>query len=82
MANMSYCRFENTASDLADCLTALREEPVDISDREWGRATAMVALAKKYLEAYEVAREERAIAEDLAAVGVEDEGVEGSADIE
>ena len=23
MGNMSYCRFENTASDLADCLDAL-----------------------------------------------------------
>lgn len=23
MANMSYCRFENTASDMADCLNAL-----------------------------------------------------------
>ena len=25
MANMSYCRFENTSSDLEDCLEALRE---------------------------------------------------------
>ena len=25
MANMSYCRFENTASDLDDCLGAIEE---------------------------------------------------------
>lgn len=25
MANMSYCRFENTASDLSDCLDAIEE---------------------------------------------------------
>ena len=26
MANMSYCRFHNTRSDLNDCLEALRED--------------------------------------------------------
>lgn len=26
MANMSYCRFHNTRSDLSDCLEALRED--------------------------------------------------------
>lgn len=26
MANMSYCRFENTRGDMAECLDALREE--------------------------------------------------------
>ena len=26
MANMSYCRFQNTRSDMGDCLEALREE--------------------------------------------------------
>lgn len=26
MSNMSYCRFTNTRSDLADCIQALREE--------------------------------------------------------
>ncbi len=25
MANMSYCRFENTANDLSDCLGAIEE---------------------------------------------------------
>lgn len=35
MANMSYCRFENTARDLRDCLEALENAPVeDLSDTE------------------------------------------------
>jgi len=29
MANMSYCRFENTARDLQDCLYALSESDCD-----------------------------------------------------
>lgn len=37
MANMSYCRFENTASALADCVGALEdalEAPMHITDFE------------------------------------------------
>jgi hypothetical protein len=30
MANMSYCRFENTAKDIADCMEALDEHNWDI----------------------------------------------------
>jgi UDP-N-acetylglucosamine:LPS N-acetylglucosamine transferase len=30
MANMSYCRFENTAKDIADCIEALNENNWDI----------------------------------------------------
>jgi len=33
MSNMNYCRFENTASDLGDCLNALEKGEV-ISERE------------------------------------------------
>tara|TARA_R100000152_G_C6570275_1_gene37843 strand:- start:127 stop:333 length:207 start_codon:yes stop_codon:yes gene_type:complete len=29
MANMSYCRFENTARDLGDCVDALNNREVD-----------------------------------------------------
>ena len=29
MANMSYCRYENTAKDLQDCVNALWEADVD-----------------------------------------------------
>tara|TARA_R100001480_G_scaffold18417_1_gene27843 strand:+ start:444 stop:671 length:228 start_codon:yes stop_codon:yes gene_type:complete len=31
MANMSYCRFENTAKDLADCVNALQNN--DLHER-------------------------------------------------
>lgn len=29
MGNMSYCRFENTARDLRDCLEAIENESLD-----------------------------------------------------
>jgi hypothetical protein len=29
MANMSYCRFENTANDLRDCVNAIRNGETD-----------------------------------------------------
>lgn len=40
MANMSYCIFQNTLSDLRDCYAALREgaSPGDRSSEEEGRA--------------------------------------------
>lgn len=34
MANMSYCRFHNTASDLADCAAALDETDRDGDEAE------------------------------------------------
>ena len=35
MGNMSYCRFENTAKDLADCVSALmRNEAEDLNHYE------------------------------------------------
>ena len=35
MANMSYCRFENTARDLGDCLDAIENEKInDLSSYE------------------------------------------------
>ena len=35
MGNMSYCRFENTANDLADCVSALmRNETEDLNHYE------------------------------------------------
>jgi sulfur relay (sulfurtransferase) complex TusBCD TusD component (DsrE family) len=36
MSNMSYCRFQNTASDLSDCIEALQYR--DISSSEEKRA--------------------------------------------
>jgi len=35
MPNMSYCRFENTVSDINDCLNAIEDREVnDLSDYE------------------------------------------------
>jgi hypothetical protein len=39
MANMSYCRFQNTVMDLNDCINAIEEalyegEPLDLSEDE------------------------------------------------
>ena len=56
MANMSYCRFENTKSDLADCVEALEEIAYDgeeISRREWEYAKRMRDLCESYLETFE-----------------------------
>ena len=32
MSNMSYCRFENTVSDMQDCLDAMIEDGFDFSE--------------------------------------------------
>lgn len=55
MANMSYCRFQNTSSALADCIYALEEllndpsaEP--LSDNESDAAETMVHLCTTYLK--------------------------------
>lgn len=38
MANMSYCRFQNTRLDMEDCLDALREEkPLSRDEANAGR---------------------------------------------
>ena len=58
MANMSYCRFRNTALDLNDCLVALQEdsELVNLSEfrnqnqDEWRALKRLVALAKDIAE--------------------------------
>lgn len=40
MSNMSYCRFTNTRSDLADCIQALRED-TSLSDFEVSAGKSM-----------------------------------------
>ena len=49
MANMSYCRFENTLRDLQDCEYALDniyDEVGEMSDRERNSMLAFVKLCK------------------------------------
>ena len=56
MANMSYCRFENTLHDLADCVKALEGvvyEGKPISEREWKCAKRMKKWCKDFVEAME-----------------------------
>lgn len=61
MANMSYCRFKNTCSDLADCVEAFRrvvEDGESISKSEWHKAELMASLCKEYLELWEMMEDE------------------------
>lgn len=51
MANMSYCRFQNTAGDLRDCLQALNEEAYfHLSDDEREAADRIIAMCKEITE--------------------------------
>lgn len=67
MANMSYCRFENTATDLSDCVDTMRDMGMD-DDGLWNESTEegetvlneyeqaavkrMAKLCEKFLEMY------------------------------
>ena len=54
MANMSYCRFENTYRDLMDCLRALSDSGADsLSDRELQYADMMMQLCEDFHRIYE-----------------------------
>lgn len=52
MGNMSYCRFENTAQDLADCVQAINNgEIFDLSsDYEVHSLRRLLRLAKDVVE--------------------------------
>ena len=51
MGNMSYCRFENTAADLRDCLSAIhRGETDDLSSYEIAGLTDIMDMANELVE--------------------------------
>jgi hypothetical protein len=52
MANMSYCRFRNTAGDLNDCLTALDpyENEYEISEEEVRAGVRMFDMFLDYCQ--------------------------------
>jgi|TARA_R100000479_G_scaffold152339_1_gene88202 hypothetical protein len=51
MGNMSYCRFENTARDLEDCLDAIMDYEFDeMSDREADGLQQLLFLAQQITE--------------------------------
>lgn len=61
MANMSYCRFENTNNDLADCVMALDGVVYDgdsISEREWECAKRMKEWCERFIETFDDCDEE------------------------
>jgi hypothetical protein len=59
MANMSYCRFQNTYQDLKDCIESLdRTDIKDLPDIEKKYALKLRELCEEYLELSEVEEEE------------------------
>ena len=51
MGNMSYCRFENSAADLRDCLSAIhRGETDDLSSYEIAGLTNIMDMANELVE--------------------------------
>jgi hypothetical protein len=56
MGNMSYCRFQNTASDLNDCVESLEMDGIEsLSPNEQQSAVQMARLCEEYLDAYKAA---------------------------
>ena len=51
MANMSYCRFENTYRDLLDCLDAMNDR---LDGREKGYRDRLVGICKEIIDEYEL----------------------------
>jgi len=70
MANMSYCRFRNTLTDLRDCLSALRYADgfteVESPD-ERAAAQQLYEVAGTFRAAYEQCLEEEAAGDVLAS---------------
>jgi len=52
MSNMSYCRFENTYSDLLECGECILDE--DLSDREKRYRDRLVKLCRDIVEEYDM----------------------------
>ena len=51
MGNMSYCRFENTAADLRDCLNAIhRGDTDDLSHYEIDGLKSIMRMANDLVE--------------------------------
>lgn len=50
MPNMSYCRFQNTANDLADCVESINEYA---SEDEANAASRMYDLCKRFIRDYD-----------------------------
>tara|TARA_Y100001937_G_scaffold104455_1_gene144431 strand:+ start:460 stop:648 length:189 start_codon:yes stop_codon:yes gene_type:complete len=49
MANMSYCRFENTLRDLQDCVMALEDGELESGGSEMRAAMQMIETCEEYI---------------------------------
>jgi hypothetical protein len=67
MANMSYCRFQNTLGDFEDCLDALDSEK-SMSDDEQRAAFWLIQKARELAERFEDYSDEE-IKEQLKSMG-------------
>lgn len=52
MANMGYCRFQNTAGDLADCLDHINDR--NLSDEEEEARRELIDTCRQILERQQV----------------------------
>lgn len=52
MGNMSYCRFENTARDLSECVEAIQNQEIstESSDSELEGLRCLLILAREVLD--------------------------------
>ena len=51
MSNMSYCRFENTTSDMEDCVEQLRDRTLDdLNEYEIASLGNFLSLAKEIVD--------------------------------
>ncbi len=50
MANMSYCRFQNTLLALKDCRNELRDEPLELSPEEAKAAMQLIRVCSSIVE--------------------------------
>ena len=58
MANMSYCRFENTYRDLRDCYEAMGNGTDDLSETEKKYFEKLVKLCKEVADDFQEDEEE------------------------
>lgn len=53
MANMSYCRFENTAIDLNDCGEHFEDDIAELSDRERKARMMLLVMCSRIASEFE-----------------------------
>ena len=57
MPNMSYCRFQNTLSDLEDCIDSLDEGDWELSEEEMQAAKDLFEACDHFRATWEVNRD-------------------------